>query len=606
MNRFGSRKKPLFLCVLLCLALFAGSASAAPGSLFVTRVFERDGTGVFLFDAVNAAGSPLALAVDQVELAFGDTLVATVSLESLRDADESVAVLLLLDTSYALGSGEKTRLTRAVKEWIGATREGDKLALVTCGGEPAMRADFVSSHPLLEAAAGGIEYGVKGDTFLYDGLRLAAEMIERRADELPARVAVVAFTDGMDEGSAKTTAEEAVTLLRSMGATLSVVAVGNSPEAAEALAFGGAYARVGGGKADKTIDGAFTALRDRLLDSYLLRFFLESVPAGGFYAATLTARDDAGEIIATGGVLLRAPDSGGADAGSPVTNATGALAEALLGDAPVFTLARLSAPVDTPSGEALPPTERPSATEIAPTDAPSIAPSDDVPAESPTVPPTLASAPPEGQGLLDRGLSFWNGLSETERLVALGVGILALGLICAGIILLCVRARKRRQKREIEAREASEPRLSPPPAEEADQPTVQTNIVVRPPVYQPVSAEPYTHLRQPAPTGEADEPIVSVTFRIIGPTGAVENRTLLVSEGFTIGRELTCGLFIKDARLTKRHLVLGLPPEGGLLLRGVKAGMVLVNGGKAEGDYPLHSGDTLRLGRVSVMVQYSE
>lgn len=112
---------------------------------------------------------------------------------SFRDGG-SLAVVLVLDTSFSMRGEPLDGAKAAARSFLDRLGPDDRVALVTFGRPPVERATFGAPSAL----TGIDELGAAGYTALYDAINLA---VARLASETAKARAIVVLTDGGDDGS---------------------------------------------------------------------------------------------------------------------------------------------------------------------------------------------------------------------------------------------------------------------------------------------------------------------------------------------------------------------------------------------------------------------
>jgi Ca-activated chloride channel homolog len=174
------------------------------------------------FLAKSGSHSYVDLALDSFDI-VEDGVVQSV--DTFQEAVDPVAIVLTLDASGSMKpAAEMVKLT--AREFVGAVRPEDSLALITFADEPTFAHVLAKDRQMtLDAIQ---KYTPLGGTALYDGLWNSLMHLKA----VSGRRAIVVLTDGRDEnnpgtapGSAHTFAE-VLDLARQVGATIFPIGLG--------------------------------------------------------------------------------------------------------------------------------------------------------------------------------------------------------------------------------------------------------------------------------------------------------------------------------------------------------------------------------------------
>lgn len=191
----------------MAVVLGSPTAALAEGSLSVTGIRQEAGLVEFYLSG-SGLPSGTSLKPDSINVAAGDTqLQATaeqVSSEGQTNAPKR-AVVLVLDTSGSMKDGGAMDAAKAAaKQYIAVLPKDVKVAIVTAGAPSTTPLGVLTSdRSRAVAVIDGLQ--ATGETALYDGIRIAAELIKK--GELAQR-RILVLSDGADTRS-KTTLPEA-------------------------------------------------------------------------------------------------------------------------------------------------------------------------------------------------------------------------------------------------------------------------------------------------------------------------------------------------------------------------------------------------------------
>lgn len=578
------------LGILLCVFSFFPLAigQAALNEIVITNVLQRENDVFIYFDAIDVYGNSVeGLSEDMLMLSVGPNAVKVEKLQAVTDLDEGIAYIMLLDTSYPLRTSNRNLLDKALSSWVEALGTGDKMAIVSYGATTEiLTEEFITDKDMLDTLIRSLKYA-EGKTYLYDGLKIAAQFASRKSASLPDKIVMVLYTDGKDDGSTTATMEEAAALLSQQGIPLYVVGYGSDAAAINALGQhvratrGAMVGAVSDGTVGLNIEEVYRQIQNRISSGYRLAFSVEAYPFdGSVYPIMLNVNDHSDMVKATASAALTTP---------------GGMVE----ETSVADFSTQDATAQTTQGITL-------------SDA------------------GVSAA--EGLGgrfistfneYADRLLEIWRQLSAREQLMAaiLG-GIISLLFILLVALLVASRRRKKRARRNVKRMEAKRYTTD---QQEAVQPARYTTAPLSPPLQVPPASLPVSPaadtdydrtLFSPQPAndfaGEYDrttavsfDPSIQVAFQITTPADTSE-KTHSVSKRFIIGRLSSCELQIKDSSISQRHAELCFT-DNRLTIRDLQStNGVFVNGVKTTSAFTLRSGDTIQMGNISVRVNYHQ
>lgn len=151
----------------------------------------------------DSSGSPVEdLTAEMVEL-YEDTVRNTsISIETIRESGQNVAVLLAVDASRSMAGEPLDSLKSALMAFTAQLRPGDQAGIIAFHDEVEVISEFTDDKDSLSARMANIAAKGSG-TELYYGISKGLDLINETED-LPDRKYLIVFSDGKDEGEAYT------------------------------------------------------------------------------------------------------------------------------------------------------------------------------------------------------------------------------------------------------------------------------------------------------------------------------------------------------------------------------------------------------------------
>ena len=223
------------MAALCAVAFFARAAWAADA----VSIRSVDATG---FPAVKAnvlfAGERPNLA--DVSVRENGRIVSDIEVVPLSESQTPVGIVLVIDTSGSMkAAGKLDRAKAAASQFVASKQPNDQLAVVSFDNEARVAVNFTSDAAPFNGAIAGLQ--AKGETALWDGVRVAASLFADRPDLLPY---LVVLSDGADTVS-RTPFDAALGAVKAAGASAYTIALTGGGES-DAAALGRLAADTGG------------------------------------------------------------------------------------------------------------------------------------------------------------------------------------------------------------------------------------------------------------------------------------------------------------------------------------------------------------------------
>lgn len=204
--RNGSSKHLLRWGVSLCVCAAVLALCAVGPSLPGVALAKGDPSGVIVQDVDLAQYPRVSLeVVVPASLSKGGTPVFSVTENgrdvevlkaSVKQVDQSIDAVLVLDTSGSMKGRALEAAKRAASAFIAELQPPSRAALVVFSDRPKVLVPTTSDKASLERAVQGID--AEGETALYDAVALALRQVSSKGGSQPA---VVVLSDGADTRS---------------------------------------------------------------------------------------------------------------------------------------------------------------------------------------------------------------------------------------------------------------------------------------------------------------------------------------------------------------------------------------------------------------------
>lgn len=185
---------------LLGLSVAPAKAVDPPGTLVVRSL---DATSAPEVKAVLQYTGPLTSAVKNVTVRENGRIVPDAHVVPLSESAARVGVVLVLDTSGSMRTGDRIELAKqAIETFVAGRGPSEQIALVTFSDSPRVMHGFSADSGASDAVQPLV---AAGETALWDAVKVAVGMYANQADMQPN---VLVLSDGTDSVS-KASAQEA-------------------------------------------------------------------------------------------------------------------------------------------------------------------------------------------------------------------------------------------------------------------------------------------------------------------------------------------------------------------------------------------------------------
>ena len=197
------RSFALVLAVTAFLASFAGvRAFAAEGPVGSLVVRSIDATEQPQVKAVLQYTGPLTSAVKNVTVRENGRIIPDAKVVPLSESAAGIGVVIVLDTSGSMRSGDRIELAKtAIRSFVASRSASEQIALVSFSDVPRVMHGFSAD----DGAATAVEpLLATGETALWDAIKVAVGLFRDKAGMQPN---VLVLSDGTDSVSTASAAE---------------------------------------------------------------------------------------------------------------------------------------------------------------------------------------------------------------------------------------------------------------------------------------------------------------------------------------------------------------------------------------------------------------
>jgi len=302
--------KPAIL--VFWLLLFVRSVYAAdPETLRVRQAWAALPEASIYFDLLGANNQAIeAPQTQQLTLTIGSSSATVGQVKPFEQTNEGVAYVLLVDISKSLKSEQFAHMRTALKDWIQALTDKDRVAIVTFGKEVKLIRNFTDDKESLQKTVDTLA-PTDDLTQLHQGFMRALEMGKRADANLPHYRVIVTLSDGQDDFPGGVTAQEVLDRLKEDRVpiyTLGFAPLALSGKEKDALKALGVLARTSGGeyleaKGDR-LEADYAALRQCIRRVFVAQVSCPTCVADG-QVQRLQLTHTAGTRTLTDGLSLR-------------------------------------------------------------------------------------------------------------------------------------------------------------------------------------------------------------------------------------------------------------------------------------------------------------
>lgn len=176
-------------------------AAAQPVSLSLSQTWSDGPSVTFCLNPRGPDGMPVRTAGAEVTAAAAGRLLKASEVRGFVASGRGVAYLILADVSASIRPAQFEEVRKAMANFAAGLRKVDRMALITFGDEVRVALDFTADQERIRKELDALK-PTAPLTKLHLALSRALELGQRADPGLPRRRAIVALTDGKDEGAA--------------------------------------------------------------------------------------------------------------------------------------------------------------------------------------------------------------------------------------------------------------------------------------------------------------------------------------------------------------------------------------------------------------------
>lgn len=265
------------------------------------------------FEVLDNDGQPIKeIQPIQLSATVSEQSATVEKVERFEQTGEGIAYILLVDISKSLTGDQFKQVHTALKDWVLAIAENDRVALMTFGSQVKVVQDFTSDKGRLQEQIESL-HPTDDHTQLHQGFLRAMDLANRADKDLPHYRVIVTLSDGKDDYAGGATRQEV--LDRMQEDRVPIYALGLRPvfsktkekdrQALEAL---GSFARTSGGEylevGSDRLETSYAAMRQRIRQVFVARLSCNECPTDG-QTRRLQMSYSAGTRILPDGLSLR-------------------------------------------------------------------------------------------------------------------------------------------------------------------------------------------------------------------------------------------------------------------------------------------------------------
>jgi uncharacterized protein YegL len=267
----------------LAAVLLAGAQDPSP-ALRILESRAAGGRAQIVVAAADSTGQPLReLSAANFQVEVEGAAVADLAVERATETGKPLSLLLLMDVSGSMRGAGISAAQRAASALLDQLDKEDHCSLMTFGSDVRTAVEFTRERLKIRDAIGALA-ARDAQTHLYQAL---LEAVERASAAPSSRTAILALTDGKDEGSG-VSAQDVIQKATAAGVPLFLLGFGTRVDAEPlrriaSLTRGGFYSTPDPAELAKV----YLAILEQLKTNYQLSFaFPKSEP--GRYAVRVT------------------------------------------------------------------------------------------------------------------------------------------------------------------------------------------------------------------------------------------------------------------------------------------------------------------------------
>lgn len=208
MKKYGIKK--FLLAVLIGIFVLQVNVSADVEKLNISQIIQQ-GNDVYLYvSALDNTGRPSGdvLSAEQLSVKIDEEkAVLAQDAATYQTLGQGSSYIFCIDISKSVTQEEMQQIKDSMTDFVTNMGANDFVRIITIGSEITSVCDSTQDKNALNSAIQGIERNADY-TYLYKGLSFAMDGQRKRMENIPARAAIILFTDGMDDSDGAYTADQ--------------------------------------------------------------------------------------------------------------------------------------------------------------------------------------------------------------------------------------------------------------------------------------------------------------------------------------------------------------------------------------------------------------
>lgn len=232
MRKWGLKK--YLLTVLFGVFLLQIKVFADVDVLNISQIIQQ-GNDVYLYvNALDSEGRAMeeSLSAEQLSVNMDEEqAISVLDSQNYQSLGMGTSYIFCIDISKSVTDEEMQEIRNSMTDFVNSMGENDYARIITIGSEITSVCDSTSDKNVLNDTIQQIDRDAN-DTFLYKGLSYALDGQRKKTENIPARAAIILFTDGMDDSDGAYSVDQVVADFASARVPIYVVGMkGNDPEA---------------------------------------------------------------------------------------------------------------------------------------------------------------------------------------------------------------------------------------------------------------------------------------------------------------------------------------------------------------------------------------
>lgn len=256
-------------CTLLCITLSPVFAQSASFSVNIISIDSDSFPKVKAYVSISdVQGFPITgLDSTVLKLSEDNQPIANFSVSPFKNTEQSLAIVLAMDTSGSMAGTPIINSNEAAKSFISTLMSSDQVSVVSFSTAPVILQEITTDRDKINQALDSIK--AEGDTALYDAIIESTNILKNRSE----RKVIVLLTDGKETGISQFSFDQAINEAVRWSAPIYPIGFGGGVDKNELERL----AKLTGGFAQinpdsTTLSNAFQNILDNLREQYLVEY----------------------------------------------------------------------------------------------------------------------------------------------------------------------------------------------------------------------------------------------------------------------------------------------------------------------------------------------